>query len=232
LGLSGCWEPPWIPRFTVGVFCSLALVGQGPDRDEKDALASVRGADVGSAYACPPAVVVPEVGQVREYGSKRPHRGHIIGVSQTLRAGFQVAKGVGSGAGGEDAADILDDDQSWSQAGDGGGDKLPEAGAGAGGEPGARAGDRQALAGKSGGDHIHRLNVAPVDGLYITVIDDVGPVPGEHADSVMIILCVPGDPAAKHALYAKVQASHTRKQRPDPQVTGVHDGPRCGRCGS
>ena len=50
--------------------------------------------DVGSAYAAP-LRVVPELGQVSEYGSECP-QSIVAFVSQTPRAGFQVAIGSGT----------------------------------------------------------------------------------------------------------------------------------------
>jgi hypothetical protein len=89
LRLSGCCEPPLTPRLLVGVFSSVT----GPGGEE-DAGPAVRCADVRGPYDLP-ARVVPQVGQGAEYGAKCPHSRLGWAVSQTPRAGFQVASGSG-----------------------------------------------------------------------------------------------------------------------------------------
>jgi hypothetical protein len=63
--LLGCWEPPLLPRFAVGVFKSGSSSGRLWPGDEENSLATVRRTDVGGTYARP-VRVVPEVDQVRE----------------------------------------------------------------------------------------------------------------------------------------------------------------------
>jgi hypothetical protein len=82
------------------------VVGSRPGVDE-DAEPSVGGAGVGSSYAVP-LRVVPEVGQVAEYGSECPQRA-TVAVSHTPRAGFQVATGFGT----EQAPNVLCDHEGW-----------------------------------------------------------------------------------------------------------------------
>jgi hypothetical protein len=83
----------------------------------------VAGTDVGSANATP-ARVIPEVGQVAEYGSECPQSA-LTFVSQTPRAGFQVAIRLGT----EQPPHILDDDVLRLQLIDGAAHFGPEPGA-------------------------------------------------------------------------------------------------------
>src|SRR5690606_40669827 len=64
---------------------------------------------VASAYATP-ARVIPEGGQVPEYGTECPHSRLRSVVSQAPRAGFHVAMGWGT----ENSSHVLDHDQLWS----------------------------------------------------------------------------------------------------------------------
>jgi hypothetical protein len=155
--MSGCWPPPIEPRFAVGVLnrdstvwlrsgprgfgsapLALRATGVGRPGGDEDPFTAVRRADVAGAKHVP-ARIEPEVGQVREYGAECPHSRLIWGVSQTPRAGFQVARGLG--AGGEDASDVLDHHQAGAEDGYDVGDAAPHAGAGAFGESGTEAGD-------------------------------------------------------------------------------------------
>lgn len=88
---AGCWLPPFDPMLDVGVLS----MGSGGPGGEEGPLARVRGSDVGGAKHEPPCVV-PEVGQVAEYGTKCPQSRLGWVVSQTPRAEFQVARGTGS----------------------------------------------------------------------------------------------------------------------------------------
>lgn len=63
--LAGCWVPPLLPRFAVGVFNNGSFCWCCGPGGEEDALPAVRCADVRGAYARP-VRVVPEVGQVCE----------------------------------------------------------------------------------------------------------------------------------------------------------------------
>lgn len=119
----------------VGVLNS-ALGGPGGEEDPGPAVGR---ADVGGAKH-EPFRVVPDVGQGAEYGAKCPQRRLGWVVSQTPRAGFHVARGTGGG--GEESSDILDDHQAGAEGLDGTGDVQPQARAGVGVEAGPSAGYR------------------------------------------------------------------------------------------
>jgi hypothetical protein len=90
----------------VGVFSS-GRSPRGPGGEE-DPFAAVRCADIGGTQHAP-ACIEPEVGQGSKYGTECPHNRLTWGVSQTPRAGFQVARGTGGG--GEESADVFDHHQ-------------------------------------------------------------------------------------------------------------------------
>ncbi|GGT26252.1 hypothetical protein GCM10014713_19180 [Streptomyces purpureus] len=99
----------------------------------------MRGSDFrGAKHA--PARIEPEVGQGAEYGTECAHSRLACGVSQTPRAGFHVARGTGGG--GEESSDILDDHQARVEGFDGTDDVQPQTGPGAISQSGATAGDR------------------------------------------------------------------------------------------
>ncbi|WSA99043.1 hypothetical protein OIE54_07085 [Streptomyces sp. NBC_01794] len=125
-----------------------------------------------------------------------------------------MAKGVGSGSGGEQAADILDHHQAGVEGFDGVDDMAPQAGSGAGGQSGAGSGDREVLAGEAGGEDAHGLGLVPVDGLYIAQVGHL-PVAGEDLGGVWVGLGVPGDVAAECGLDAQVQAADSGEQAAD-----------------
>ncbi|WUF49445.1 hypothetical protein OHA73_35615 [Streptomyces sp. NBC_00483] len=133
----GCWLPPIVDRLLVGVFSSGVSFG-GPGGEE-DPFAAVRGADVGGAKHAP-ARIEPDVGQGAEYGTECAHSRLTCGVSQTPRAGFHVARGTGGG--GEESPDILDDHQTGFEGFDGADNVQPQTGPGAVNQSGATAGDR------------------------------------------------------------------------------------------
>lgn len=101
-------------------------LGIGRPGQEEDPLSLMGSSDLRSAYDCP-FRIEPEAGQVREYGSECPQRRFTTCVSQTPRAGFQVAIGFRR----EEAADILDHHQSGLKGFDGAGNVQPETGPGA-----------------------------------------------------------------------------------------------------
>jgi hypothetical protein len=122
------------PRLLVGVF-RRAVSGPG---GEEDPLAAMRGTDVGGAQHAP-ARIEPEVGQGSEYSTECSHNRLACGISQTPRAGFQVARGTGGR--GEESADVFDHHQTGVEDGDGVRDVVPQPGAGALGQTRAAAGD-------------------------------------------------------------------------------------------
>jgi hypothetical protein len=95
-----------VSEFSPSFATHAAGVGSRPSGDEH-AGPGVGGAHVGSANASPRRVV-PEVGQVSEYGSECPQRETFV-VSHTPRAGFQDAMGWGT----EQTSHVLRDDESW-----------------------------------------------------------------------------------------------------------------------
>jgi hypothetical protein len=117
--LLGCWEPPFFPRLLVGVL-NTGVSGPG---GEEDSRAMMGRSDVGSAKDLPPSVV-PEVGQGSEYGAKCPHSRPPWFVSQTPRAGFQIARGTGGG--GEESAHILYHQQAGTEGFDRTSDVQPQ----------------------------------------------------------------------------------------------------------
>src|SRR5690606_14061953 len=94
----------------------------------------VRCSRVASAYATP-ARVIPEGGQVSEYGTQCPHNRLRFDVSHAPRAGFHVAMGWGT----ENPSHVLDHDQARSKLADRVGHVLPQTGPCARPEPGAAA---------------------------------------------------------------------------------------------
>ncbi|GLW58007.1 hypothetical protein Kpho01_60180 [Kitasatospora phosalacinea] len=94
--------------------------------------------DVGGAKNEPPRVV-PQVGQGAEYGAKCPHRREGWVVSQTPRAGFQVASGT---RGGEESSYILDHQETGVEGLDRARHVQPEPGSGLRVEADASARDR------------------------------------------------------------------------------------------
>jgi hypothetical protein len=69
----------------------------------------VGGAGVGSSYA-DPLRIIPQTGQVTEYGSECPQSA-TFSVSHTPRAGFQVATGFGT----EQPSHVLGHDEPGSE---------------------------------------------------------------------------------------------------------------------
>ncbi|KPI04487.1 hypothetical protein OK074_4621 [Actinobacteria bacterium OK074] len=132
---------------------------------------------------------------------------------------------MGSGPGGEEAADILDHHQAGVEGGDGVDDVAPQAGAGAGGQSGAGAGDGQVLAGESGGQDTHGVRLVPVDALDVSVVGDAGPVAGEDPDGVRVALRVPDGVSSEGGPDAEVEAADSGEQAADREVSGRHSGP-------
>jgi len=95
-------------------------------------------------------------------------------------------QGCADGHRGEQAAHVLDDDQLRLQRVDRCGHVCPEAGAGAGCEAGASAGDRYVLTGESTTEHIDGFDVAPVDGGDVAEVRGVRPVVGEDAGDGLV----------------------------------------------
>src|SRR5690606_33894325 len=92
-----------IQRSTSSPSLNTPAFGVGSNDEDPEPL--VWRADVASAYATP-ARVIPEGGQVSEYGTECPHSRLRSVVSQTPRAGFHVAMGWGT----ENSSHILDHD--------------------------------------------------------------------------------------------------------------------------
>ncbi len=118
LRLAGCWLPPFLAMLLVGVF-STVVGGPGSEEDPGPV---VGGSDVGGAKNDPPRVV-PELGQGAEYGAKCPQRREGCVVSQTPRAGFQVASGTW---GGEESSYILDHQEAGAEDFDRAGNVQPK----------------------------------------------------------------------------------------------------------
>ncbi len=120
LRFAGCWLPPLVPRLLVGVLSSGDPSGW--PGDEESSLAAMRGSDIRGAKHTP-ARIEPDVGQGAEYGTECAHSRLACGVSQTPRAGFHVARGIGGR--GEEPPDILDHHQAGVEGFDGANDVVP-----------------------------------------------------------------------------------------------------------
>jgi hypothetical protein len=83
--------------------------------------------------------------------------------------------------GGEEAADVLDDDKGGAERVDGFGVGGPEAGTGALAEAAAGAGEGDVLAGEPAGEDVDGLDARPVDLGDVAVVGDAGEVVLEHA---------------------------------------------------
>jgi hypothetical protein len=90
----------------------------------------------------------------------------------------------------------------------------------------AAAGVADVLAGESGGEHVDRLDLGPVDGGDVAVVGDIGPVVFEDASGVLVavvgvVLAVPRDRAAEHVHDAQVEAAIAGAQAADAKSHGL-----------
>lgn len=140
----------------------------------------------------------------------------VSGVSQTPRAGFHVAVGVRAGRGGEEATDVFKDHQAGSEDGDGAGDGVPQAGAGAFGESGPAACDGDVGARETGHEDADRRDGGEVDRRDVAHVRHVRPVVFEDGGGGRGGVGVPGDGAAEGGLHAQVQAAVAAAEAADP----------------
>lgn len=141
---------------------------------ENDAEALVRGAHVGSFDACP-LRVIPAIGQVSQNGSECSQRRVVAVVSQTVRAGFHIAKGAGT----EQSPHVLGYDVLRADDFNSFGEMRPEPGSGPFAHSRAPTGQGYVLAGEPAGEDVHRFDGVPVDLRDVAVIGAVGPVVSE-----------------------------------------------------
>jgi hypothetical protein len=78
---------------------------------------------------------------------------------------------------------------------------------------------------------LRRSSLSTIPNLW-TQVGNVGPNSGEDPSSARIGLGSPGDVAAKHGLYAQVQAADSGEQVADRKFSGRHSDPFGRRCGS
>jgi hypothetical protein len=120
------------------------------------------------------------------------------------------------GVGTEEAADILDHNQSGSQLADGVGELRPQPGAGFRADPAALTGGGHVLAREAAREHVYGLDGGPVDGGRVAVVGDAGVAVGEDLAGAGVDLGVPGDSAAEDGLHAPLEAAVAAEQAPDP----------------
>jgi hypothetical protein len=152
------WLEPYVVADGVG-----NSVRCGPCDDE-DAVAEMRGTDMGRRDAVP-LCVVPDAGQVSEYSSE-PQGKVPWNVLQEDVSGSKVANGS-EGVGPEMARIVV---------------SLTVPGV------------RERLAGVSAADEVGSFNGAPVDRLDVAEVGDGGPVLGEDTAGVGVDLGLPDDP--------------------------------------
>src|SRR4051812_35862295 len=109
-----------------------------------------------------PARVVPEVGKVPENTTECPQNDSWV-VSQTSRAGFQIAIGCGRVG----ATDVLPYDVGGADDGDCLAHLPPQVGAGALGHAGALPGVAEVLTGSPAADEVNGLDGRPVHGRHV-----------------------------------------------------------------
>jgi len=101
-----------------------------------------------------------------------------------------VGRVVGIGA--EEAADILDHNQSGSELIDGVGHLRPQAAAGVGADTGSLAGGGHVLAREPARQHVHRLDGRPVHGGDVAEVGHVGVAVGEDLAGARVDVGHPG----------------------------------------
>lgn len=143
------------------------VIGVGRVGNDEESFAAVGGAHIGRAYAAPPCVI-PDGDQVAEYGGESPSKV---------------------------TADVLQDNESWSQYAYGVPDGRPYPARVILASP--ESGGTVGLAGVASGQDVHRLNSGPICRCDVAVVGNVRPVTVEYPCRVRVVVSVPGDTAAE-----------------------------------
>jgi hypothetical protein len=222
--LSGCCEPPFVPRFEVGVFRSRPGVDEHPPP-------AVRSADLVRSHARP-LRIEPEGGQVSENGSKSSKNPSCSGTSvHSLSSGFQSTVSLR----GEEPFDILDHHQSGSQFMYRPSHVCPQPGPGVSRQTSTPAGRGHVLAGKAAGEDVDRPVLLedglPVDLGDVTEVRNIRPVAGEDAGGVLVgvllavligrlVLRVPHQLGVEDVHHGQVQGASPGEQAAYPERAG------------
>lgn len=100
----------------------------------------------------------------------------------------------------------------------------PEAGTSTGREAGALAHRGHVLAGEPAAEHIHWLDVVPVDGADVAQVRGVGPMVGEDAGDVLVVLGEPDRLGVEDVLNGEVEPAVPGEERADSEWTVVLGG--------
>jgi hypothetical protein len=211
------------PSGAPGPFHSLVVgVGSRP-RDDENALALVRGPDVGCTLHVP-FRIEPEVGQVSENGADSSKSVGSGGVFIQRRA---VGSHTASGLGREKSTDIFDHYQSGAEYGYRAGDVGPQARPRALGDARAQTGEAHVLARETGRQHVDGAvqgeDRDPLNERDVAEVGHVGPVLREDARGVLVlvvgvVLGVPRHRSAEHVHDGHVEAAVTRAQGTDARA--------------
>lgn len=139
-----------------------------------------------------PFRVVAAVGQVPEDRAEGP-QGTYYGRRQAHRADVHV----GTGFGGQQAADVLDDDQGRADSRYRRGHVVPDAAAVAGLQALARSGQRDVCAREPARHDVNRRDVLPVHLTDVPEIRNTGIPGGEHLGRAGVVVRHPGELGAE-----------------------------------
>jgi hypothetical protein len=139
----------------------------------------------------------------------------LLGDSQTSRAGFHIA--IGLGTPGEETSDILDHHHSRAECPDRVLVVRPKAGTGAGTHALASAGEGEVLAGEPATQPVDGFNLGPVDGGHVPMIRNPRPPGREHLRRGRVVLDMPHGFRVEECFHGEIEAADTREEGTEPQ---------------
>lgn len=193
--LSGCWLPPLLAMFDVGVLSS------GAAGQDEGPVPAVRR----TCFRCAktqPFRIEPEIGQISEYSAKCPQADTSL-VSQAPRARFQEAKGPLR----DEAADIFDHHPFGVEDVDGARHVLPQAGSVAVLHAVTGSGDRDVLAGEARGEDVDGFDVGEVGFAEVAEVGGAGEAVFQDGRGGGEVVTVPCGRGAEDVVDGEVEAA-------------------------
>jgi len=134
----------------------------------------------------------------------------------------QVLLGGLVAAGGEQAADVLDDDKGRPQDVDGFDDLEPQPGPGSVPQARTLPRSRDVLARETCRQHVHRLDRSPVRDRDIAKVRDTGEPVRQDRGRAGVVVRHPGELAAEHLMDGQAQALVAAADRADAELVHAH----------